>query len=245
MIICILIGCSNDSEDIQSGTIEFTANGEDFVRQGFISKDGWHVDFNHVYITLADITAYQTDPPYDAHTSGQIDGKVEVGLEGIHTIDLAEGDEAAPPIFVGEVNDVITGHYNTISWKMIKSISGPSDGYSLMMTGTAEKDNQSKDFAIKIDTACVYSCGEYVGDTRKGIFSEGGTADLEMTFHFDHLFGDAELPADNELNIGAPGFEALVAMPEGDPDLDVAKLHLGHVGEGHCHCECERKNRDS
>ncbi len=232
-----LFGCS-DSGD--TGILVFNANGEDFVQQGFVSKDGWSIAFDHVYITLSDITAFQTAPPYDAHAGGQIYGKVEAKLEGIHTVDLAEGNETATPIFVGRISDAVTGHHNAISWKMDKADSGLSAGYSLMMIGTAEKENQIENFSITFDSICTYSCGEFIGDERKGILLKDGTVDLEMTFHFDHLFGDAEVPADNELNLGAPGFEALLAMPKGgDPDMNMAELHLGHVGEGHCHCECE------
>lgn len=239
-LICasvLVCGCSSDEK---VGNLEFKANGEDFVRQGFISKDGWAITFDHVYITLSDITAYQTDPPYDSHDGGQISGETFIELSGVHTIDLAEGDENAEPIFVSKVSDVKIGHYNAISWKMDRAVSGPSNGYSLMMVGTAEKDGQTENFSIELDAICGYSCGEYVGDGRKGIVNEDGAADLEMTFHFDHLFGDAELAADDELNIGALGFESLFDMPEGgDSDMNMAELHLGHVGEGHCHCECE------
>ena len=83
---------------------------------------------------------------------------------------------------------------------------------------------------------------------------ECGTADLEMTFHFDHIFGDADTPADDELNVGAPGFEPFAELAEGGKlDVDMAALKekisaedfgkleamlptLGHVGEGHCRC---------
>ena len=54
----VLAGCGSGGE---GGTLQINANGEDFVRQGFVSKDGWSITFDHVYITLADITAYQTD----------------------------------------------------------------------------------------------------------------------------------------------------------------------------------------
>ncbi|MFA5367328.1 MAG: DUF4382 domain-containing protein [Dehalococcoidia bacterium] len=233
-------GSSGGSGGAAAGTLQFYANGEDFVREGFVSKDGWSITFDHVYITLSDITAYQTDPAYDAHSDGAIAGNVEVALSGIHTIDLAAGDEDADPILVGNVHNVATGHYNSIYWKMAQATSGPSAGYSLVMIGTAEKDGETVDFSIKFDSVCEYSCGEYVGDERKGIVSAGGSADLEMTFHFDHLFGDIETPADDELNLGAPGFEALLAMQAGgDPGMNMADLHLGHVGEGHCHCECD------
>lgn len=242
MMALAAIGCSGNgaADDEPTGTLQFRANGEDFVRQGFVSKDGWSISFDHVYITLSNITGYQADPPFDAHAGGRITGKSEARLEGAYTVDLAEGDEAAEPILVGEVADVPTGHYNAVSWKMDTAGSGPSAGHSLMMVGTAERDGTVEDFSIALDATCTYNCGEYVGDERKGIVSEGETADLEMTFHFDHLFGDAELPPDDELNLGALGFETLFAMPEGgDPDMNLAELHLGHVGEGHCYCECE------
>ena len=83
---------------------------------------------------------------------------------------------------------------------------------------------------------------------------EDGTADVEMTFHFDHIFGDAETHMDDELNVGAVGFEPFARIAEGGKlDMDMAGLQsklpakdyqmlvdilptLGHVGEGHCHC---------
>ena len=241
----------------KKGTLQFYANGEDFVRQGFVSKDGWAISFDHVYITPADITAYQASPPYEPEKGGEVKAKVKVSLPGVHTVDLAEGPEDAPPIFVGEVKDAPVGHYNALSWKMVKATEGPARGYSLVIVGRAEKEGQAVDFTIKVEQEYEYTCGEYVGEERKGILEEGGTADLEMTFHFDHLFGDAELPPDDELNVGALGFEPLAALAEaGKLDLDLAGLKaklsaedyakfegilptLGHVGEGHCHCEVE------
>ena len=236
LFIIALIGCAGAGA---VGTLQFHANGEDFVREGFVSKDGWSINFDHVYITLADITAYQTDPPYDPHSGGELKGKVNVGLNEVYTVDLAEGGTDAPAILVGEVKNAPAGHYNAISWKMVKASSGTASGYSLVMIGTAEKDGRNVDFTINVDEECGYSCGEYVGDERKGILEKGGTADLEMTFHFDHIFGDADTPMDDDLNLAALGFEPFADTAEGGKvDLNMGELHLGHVGEGHCYCEC-------
>ncbi|MGB3613727.1 MAG: hypothetical protein WBA10_08035, partial [Elainellaceae cyanobacterium] len=49
---------SQNSAPTQAGTLEFRANGEDFVRQGFVSKDGWQMDFDHLYVTLSELKAY-------------------------------------------------------------------------------------------------------------------------------------------------------------------------------------------
>jgi len=237
--VCIMIiGCGGGESE--AGTLQFYANGEDFVRQGFVSKDGWSIDFDHVYITLADINAYQTDPPYEPHSGDYIDGQVTVSLDKTYTVDLAEGGEDALPIAVDEVPDATAGHYNAISWKMVKAMSGPAAGHSLVMTGTAEKEGRVVEFTINIEEECGYSCGEYVGDERKGMVADGGTADLEMTFHFDHIFGDADTPLDDDLNLGAVGFEPFADTGDGGQvDINMTELHLGHVGEGHCHCLCE------
>lgn len=236
----LLSGCTGGDEVVETGTLQFYANGEDFVRQGFVSKDGWSISFDNVYITLSDITAYQTDPPYEPADGGSIEGQVSVGLDGAYTVDLAKGGEDADPILVGEVAGVPAGQYNAISFDMVKAASGSAAGYSVVMVGTAEKDGQTVDFTINIDAECSYDCGEYVGDERKGILADGGTADLEMTFHFDHIFGDADTPLDDELNQGALGFEYFIDYADGTTaEIDMGEMHLGHVGEGHCHCLCE------
>ncbi len=250
IVSSLLVACGGKAE---TGTLQFHANGEDFVRQGFVSKDGWNISFDHVYINLAEITGYQADPPYDAHAGGEVKAKQQVSLEGVYNVDLAEGGEDADPILVGEVSDAPVGQYNAISWKMTRASDGPAQGYSVGMAGTAEKDGEIITFNIGIENEYPFTCGEFVGDERKGVLSQDGVADLEMTFHFDHIFGDAETPLDDDLNVGAPGFEPFAGAAEGGTlTIDMAGLQsqlsaedyqvlvdtlptLGHVGEGHCH----------
>jgi hypothetical protein len=252
-ITCVaLVGCTGG--DRETGTLRFIANGEDFVRHGFISKDGWRIDFDHIYVVLADITAYQTDPPYDAHPGGDIESTAKVSLDAIYTVDLADGNADASPILVGS-NTAATGHYNAISWKMVKASTGAASANSMVIIGKAEKAGENIDFTIRIDKEYVYSCGEFVGELRKGVVQKDSTADMEMTFHFDHIFGDAETHMDDDLNVGSVGFDPFAAMAQdGILDIDMAELKsklsadnyrilsetlltLGHVGEGHCHCD--------
>ena len=236
------------------GTLQFVANGEDFVREGFESKDGWDISFDHIYVTLAEIKGYQTDPPYDSHDDdATVGADVTTSLSGTHTIDLAEGHADAEPMLVGEITNAQVGEYNAISWKMLKATSGTASGYSLVIMGTATKDAETVDFTIKVETEYAYYGGEFVGDVRKGVLTEGETADLEMTFHFDHIFGDAETDAEDELNTAAPGFQPFADLATGgELDMNMTQIQagmsadaydklldmlptLGHVGEGHCH----------
>lgn len=233
------------------GTLTLRGNGEDFVRQGFVSKDGWQIDFDHVYVHLSDVTAYQTDPPFNPDASTEIEAEVEVALESPITVDLAEGDADADPIVIESLS-APAGRYNALSWRMTPAAEGPIAGSSLVLMGTAAKDELQYDFNLQIDQEYAYLCGDFVGDERKGILSAEGEADLEATFHFDHVFGDGEAPSDDPINTGALGFDPLAAlMEEGSITADLNRLQtelsesdyntllkaligLGHVGEGHC-----------
>ena len=235
----------------ETGTVAFRANGEDFVRQGFVSRDGWAITFDQVSISVSDITAYQTAPPYDAHAGGAINGKVKASLEGVYTVDLAEGGADADPILLGEAADAPVGQYNALEWQMVAG----QGGYPLFVVGQAEKDGLVVPFQLSLGAAFHYTCGEYVGDIRRGFLQTDGRTELEMTFHFDHIFGDAGTPLTDDLNQMAVGFGPFAALANGGSlQADMASLSgglsaddyeklvvalesLGHVGEGHCYSE--------
>jgi len=235
----------------EDGELTIRANGEDFVRQGFVTKDGWEVSFDHVYVTLADVTAYQSDPPFDAEAGGTPEATETVSINEPVTVDLAEGDDTAEPILV-ETVAAPAGRYNALSWKMMPAEEGPAAGQTIWLEGTATQEGETIDFAMKLDPTLEYVCGDFVGDERKGILEPADEAELEATFHFDHLFGDGEAPPDDDINTGALGFDPLAAIAEGGTlEVDMAALEsqlspeeyqtlmgilpsLGHVGEGHC-----------
>ncbi|WP_035244799.1 hypothetical protein [Desulfonatronovibrio hydrogenovorans] len=221
----------------QARTLQFFANGEELITEGFLApkltKDGWKLTFSHAFVSLSNITAYQADSPYDARSGQPVKAKEKVMLEGIYVIDLAAGAEDDPPVFVGEVKNAPTGHYNAISWKMARDKQGLLAGYTMLLTGVAEKDGTKVDFQIRTAEESTYTCGEFVGDERKGFLQAGGMADLEMTFHFDHIFGRADKDADDPMNLEAVGFEPF-AHGSKVHEITLKGMHIGHAGEGHC-----------
>jgi hypothetical protein len=225
---------------VQAGTLKFYANGEELITQGFLApkltKDGWTLTFSHAFVSLSDITAYQTDPPYDAYVGGPVAAKEKVLLNGVHVVDLAAGAGDDPPVLAGEVKDAPAGHYNAISWKMSGDKHGLLAGYTMLLTGVAEKDGQKVNFQIRTAEESTYRCGEFVGDERKGFLEAGGTADLEMTFHFDHVFGRADKDADDPMNLDAVGFQPF-ADGSTVHEITLKGMHIGHAGEGHCAVE--------
>jgi hypothetical protein len=235
----------------ESGTITLVANGEDFVRQGFVTKDGWQIDFDHVYVTLDEVIAYQSEPAFDPDKDQNIQANNEVTLVSEPTIvDLAAGEADADPITVTQAK-ANAGLYNALAWQLVTPEEGEVNS-AIVLAGTAQKDDRSIDFVLNLDQPLAYKCGEYVGDARKGFLEADAQTQLETTFHFDHIFGDAEAPADDAINTGAVGFDPMAELADNNSlDVDLATLEqelspenyqtlekaiqgLGHVGEGHC-----------
>ncbi|GAB4525982.1 MAG: DUF4382 domain-containing protein [Pleurocapsa sp.] len=262
------MGCSstnadNSNEDNMTASgdsgqtmLHLVANGEDFVRQGFITKDGWSMSFDRLDVNLNDVTAYQIEGAFEPTEVASLDNleyqeKVSF-LDAPQIVDLAAGEADAAPIMVGH-KDVTPGFYNAVAWKIdTAGENSPLAGKTMVLQGTATKGDRTINFDISLNRPMQYLCGEYVGDERKGIVQAGDMGEVETTFHFDHIFGDSETSPDEALNVDALGFEPLAQLASGDslsiddptlsqklsPEdqekLTKAVVSLGHVGEGHC-----------
>ncbi len=240
----------------EEGTLALVANGEDFVRQGFTSKDGWQIDFDNVYVNISDAIAYSTESsfePQKGDTKTSIDYQDKVSfLDKAQITDLAEGDSEAEAIVVKEIN-VKPGFYNALSWKISPAASNSEiAGKTMVLTGKAVKDGQTIDFNLGFNQPLEYVCGEFVGDERQGIVTTDNPGTVEATFHFDHIFGDGDTSLEEALNQDALGFQPIAELASnGTINLDDTDLAsqlsaqnyqkltkavsgLGHVGEGHC-----------
>lgn len=254
LLVLLVLGLLSGAALAQeAGTLTFRANGEDFIRQGFTSKDGWAITFERVLISLGAIRAYQTNPPYDPDSGELTRSGAMVGLPGRYVVDLAAGEADAEPIIIGTVTDAPSGYYNAASWALVPAGEGDLVGHTLLIEGTAVKDGATIAFVLRFDTQDRYTCGAFIGDERKGVLPAGADGEIELTFHFDHIFGDGDLPADDSLNTLAPGFAPFAALAvDGALDVTLADLEsaltpddyqilidilptLGHTGEGHCY----------
>jgi hypothetical protein len=233
-----------------SSSLQLIADGEDFIIEGFESKDGWRIDFESVTVSINDVVAHQTEPPFDADSDQPLQATESLTLISSPTVInlmLADGNNGST-ILVTETEAPL-GHYNALSWKMENQ---PDNIETLVLSGTAQKDEQEINFTLRFPIDVSYVCGEFVGDERKGLVTENSTAEVHLTFHFDHIFGDAEKDSTHEVNVAAPGFEPMASFAQNDTldiDLDMLQenlspedyqrveeslLSLGHVGEGHC-----------
>lgn len=266
LLSLLIASCSSETSESNNtstvannqgeATLNLVANGEDFVRQGFVTKDGWTMNFARLDVNLSDVTAYQIEGAFEPTEGDKLDTleyseKVSL-LDTPKVVDLAEGEADAEPVMVTNA-EVTPGFYNAVAWKIdIAEAESPLAGKTMVLQGTASKDEQVINFDISLNRPIQYLCGEYVGDERKGIIQAGETGELETTFHFDHIFGDSETSPDDALNVDALGFEPLAKLassdsltiddaileqqlsPEDQEKLTKAVIGLGHVGEGHC-----------
>ena len=154
------------------------------------------------------------------------------------------------------VSEAPAGTYNALRVDLVTMSEGPYAGASMVLKGTAHQDaGESIEFAVAFDPTMTATCGGYVGEGMKGVLRDGKEAEVELTFHFDHLFGDGTQPPDDHVNSGAFGFGWIAARAtDGTVRIDPAAVDtildeegqkrlagifrsLPHTGEGHCHCE--------
>lgn len=236
--ICIITFLTTSCTE-KTGNILFTANGEEFVIEGLVSKEGWNIDFQSVLINISSPTAYNRDNP-----------ELEAVLSGQHLVDLKRGSAETPAVSMGIVPHSAVGNYQSMKFSIETIDSGDYSGYSIIIIGKASKSGTTIPFVIKLNEELTFDGREgYVGDSIKGMLAEGETTDVEMTFHFDHLFGNSRAEADDHVNRDSPGFELFLDFAdEGRIDVDQNRMKnhplysrliegietLGHLGEGHC-----------
>lgn len=251
----------DDAADAGSGTLEFYANGESFIRDGFVTKDGWTIGFDHFYVNYAGLTGIQVaesdaalsvPPKHAGHPHNDIpEGAAHLAATGAFWMDLAAGDDRS---FITKVEDAPAGNYNYANFEVIHTAEGEYAGQSIVMIGSASKDADTVPFIIRLDEQMVFSaCHQEVDDEYAGVVEDGGTGSVEITFHSDHIFGDeSTLDDPDSVNPYALGFGPIAALAV-DGALDLTQSDLanglsgddylvfidalrttGHSGEGHC-----------
>lgn len=229
--IFLLSGCGD-----HSGVLVFETNGENYVRQGFKDKTGWFIQFDHLFVNISQPTAY-------------FGHALKAQLAGDYLVDLTKASAAKPNIEVGRLS-TRPGNYQSLKFTIKRIVSGKYAGYSVIMIGHATRAGERVPFKILLDAQIEFDGPDgYVGDRVKGIVKKDQIERVEMTFHFDHIFGDQSASLKNHVNTGAVGFDFFhqfkkagevdvrqqdLVGSKGYEDLLRSLDYLGHLGEGHC-----------
>lgn len=270
----IVYGCGDDDEDdddtAATGTLEFYTNGEEFIQNGFVGKTGWAITFDHFYVNYNGPTAFQVvvadeeskltvksySPTHAGHPHNDIpDGAANEALMGDYWVDLRQtGQDGTNKVLLDIIENAPTGNYNFLNFVVKQTDNAEYSGYSVVMIGTAEKDEETIEFTIKLTEQMIFEgCEQGVDDENAGVVEDGGIGSMEITFHSDHLFGDFEnLDDPDSVNPIALGFQPFANLAQdGVLDIDQSQMEssmnsddydvfvealrtTGHSGEGHC-----------
>jgi len=152
LVLCVGLtaSCSSSDDDPaevrSTGTVEFYANGEDFIRAPFVSKDGWEMAFDHFFVNLFGPTAVQGEVDSGSQTAsvqsafgdvriqhaghphtGITAGTEHAALVGDYLVDLHQTplepeDDRTLVGFVSHLdglsNRVFTGNYNSVNFNI-------------------------------------------------------------------------------------------------------------------------------
>lgn len=246
----LLPGC--DAADEGEATLRFTAWGEDFIEQGIPAEefvDGWSVEFDSFFVSLDAIDA---------------DGE---SLEGRHVVDLsissggaghelgtllvpASGRPAVSYALAPATADSVTDADDAGLDAMVAA------GASIWVRGTATNGAMVKTFDWSFGVSPRYTHCE-TGTP----LTDGGTTDVVLTLHADHLFYDdldseepnvafdliaqADMDRDGVVTMDELRAQSLSSQTRyqvGGRDIDdlygfieAQARTLGHInGEGHC-----------
>ncbi len=99
----------SDASSLETGTLEFYANGEEFIRDGFLSKDGWQIEFDHFFVNIIGPTAIQgeemeTGESGEEKDTALVDGEESEGL-------ISHAGHPHTGIAAGDVHAALLGDY--------------------------------------------------------------------------------------------------------------------------------------
>ena len=83
LLSLLIASCSSETSESNNtstvannqgeATLNLVANGEDFIRQGFVTKDGWTMNFDRLDVNLSDVTAYQIEGAFEPTEGDKLD----------------------------------------------------------------------------------------------------------------------------------------------------------------------------
>lgn len=244
LVLALFVASAGCGSQAASGTLRMGASGEEAAVEGYPTSagvafvDGWSLDFDFVLVSVDRFyvshggarTALETDPVViDLHDALRRDVWTFPGMPAQRYEDV--GYEILPPVAsarrIGPVTDAQVQTMRV-------------GGISYWLHGTAHHPAHHDvvlDLRIPMHTS-MSDCTNAIDATEGLVVTPNGTAELQLTFHLDHVFFDSIVAAEPDLRFEAYAaaagadfvvtFDELAAQPLADlRDIDGTPLVEG------------------
>ncbi len=114
LVTILVFSCEKENQ----GTLFFYSNGEDFVRDGFVEKNGWHITFSEVLVNITNVRAYN---PHDKTLSEKLPNSYWIDLVG-------EKNNQKYPV-LDTIKNVKTGNYQSLQFQLQRKKVGLNNNY--------------------------------------------------------------------------------------------------------------------
>jgi hypothetical protein len=232
-------GCSSDAG---TGTVAFSTWGEEYIEQEIPKDDvadGWTIRYSRFLVVLQGIRVADTDGKIGAELSAS--KLFDLTKPGVKSVVSFPGLEAKAWERVSYEIAPATGSTETIGTTDQDKALMVSSNLSLYVEGSATKDSVTKTFAWGFSTHTLFDrcTGQISGkDTEGVVVTNGGTDDVQLTIHGDHLFyddlqaPDAKLRFDSIAAADANGDGAVTLEELGAVKLAAIPKAMGPYGTG-------------
>lgn len=221
-----------------SGTLAFTAYGEDYIEVGIPVAaspddegvvDGWALHYSKFLIVLSDLrVAEDGGAEIVSDDQSWVFDMTRPGPHAITTFsDLPAGTFREVGVTMKKASGAAAGNAAAAADVALMNDAG----YSVYMEGEGVKDGVTKRFAWGFDAETRYAECEDADGAKGVVIPTGGEAQLQLTIHGDHLFyddlqsdaavirfqaiADADADDDGQVTLAEVGAVDLTTLPEG------------------------------
>ncbi|MDQ2644510.1 MAG: hypothetical protein M3020_11880 [Myxococcota bacterium] len=212
--LATLVACGSEDGEDGSGSVTFSAWGEEFIEQGIPAEeleDGWSVKFEQFLISLGGISVHDRAGKGSELAGNWLLDLVQPGPHELGTLDLTAKAWPLVGYAVRPVGSSTEAHESATDDDLELMQKGE---YSVYVSGTATLDDVTKTFAWGFTNGTEYSdcVSEIDGKEVEGIIvPNGGDEKVQLTIHGDHFFYDDLASAD-----AVPRFAPIAAADAND-----------------------------
>jgi hypothetical protein len=236
ILLCALSGCGGGQ-----GNVSFNTWGEEYIEDKIPAaefEDGWEVTYDKFLVNIGHVTVADAEGTAGAEMEGTLifDHK----RKGVKPVFDAAGLEAKPwekvsyEVPVADASAALADGVGDADKKLLVDSKS-----SVYVIGSASKGGEKKTFewAFSVGTLFDECKGDKDGkETDGAVVTNGGTDDIQLTIHGDHLFYD-DLQSPNAVLRFDP-IAAADADMDGEVTLDelsmlkLVEIDVGTYGTG-------------